>query len=106
MSGCRKNKFFRSCISVDFYDSYVNVRIFISFLRPFCFQPFEEDSIKEELDLILSTSPGVVRLASFWIIRARLAAVNGNVERVICLLEQANAFGAHVSTHGRFVYFI
>eukprot|EP00795_Rhopilema_esculentum_P002547 gene2547-743_t len=57
-------------------------------------KPFEEDSIKEELDLILSTSPGVVRLASFWIIRARLAAVNGNVERVICLLEQANAFGA------------
>ena len=58
------------------------------------FQPAEIDTVQEELDLILSTSPGVVRLASFWIVRSRLAAAKDNVDRVICLLEQANAFDA------------
>jgi len=57
-------------------------------------KPSEIDTVQEELDLILSTSPGVVRLASFWIVRSRLAAIKDNVDRVICLLEQANAFDA------------
>ena len=61
------------------------------------FQPTEVEAVQEELDLILSTSPGVVRLASFWILRSRLAAIKDDVDRVICLLEQANAFDAQVS---------
>eukprot|EP00794_Sanderia_malayensis_P020430 gene20430-22443_t len=52
------------------------------------------DGIKDELDLILSTSPGVIKLSLYWIARARLAAKNESIERVICLLEQSNAFDA------------
>lgn len=45
---------------------------------------------------MISKYTTIVKFADYWICKARLASLDNDVKRVICLLEQAHTFQAQV----------
>lgn len=75
---------FKTFSVVEFCSSFVN--------QDYC----QLDEIAYSLDDIQREHPNVLRLALYWICRAKLAETVGDHEVVVCMVDQAFNFPAQV----------
>ena len=58
------------------------------------------EEVERGLENLVSKYSIAVKLADYWICKARIAAQDDDVQRVVCMLEQAHAFQAQVKWWG------